>query len=123
MLVGLCLLLAVGVSYTRAEVAPVAGRVPSSVVVVGGSSGMGKALATAVVARGGRVLIASRSEEKLGRAAAEIIAQSGGNAGVHSVETRVLDASDEASVTAFADSLAPGDYDGLVVTAAGAALG
>ena len=93
---------------------------PAKVIVIGGSSGMGKALATAVVRRGGKCLIASRSADKLQRAAAEIIEQSG-TSDAESVEVRVLDASDERAVAAFADSLPPGAYDGLVVTAAGSA--
>ena len=65
------------------------------------------------------MLIASRSEDKLSRAAAEIIAKSG--ASPSHVETAVLDASDETAVRTFAATLDPNQYDGLVVTAAGAA--
>lgn len=94
--------------------------VPSSVVVVGGSSGMGKALATAVVGRGGRVMLASRSRKKLIAARAEIVATTG-CVDVLSVGTYLLDASDEADVATFAASLPAGEWDGLVVSAAGTA--
>lgn len=42
-------------------------------IVIGGSSGMGKAAAIAVVKRGGRALIVSRSEEKLQNAKCDIL--------------------------------------------------
>ena len=93
---------------------------PSSVVVVGGSSGMGKALATSVVQRGGRVLIASRSASKLKAAATEILTETG-CVDVTAVATYVVDASDEEEVAALADSLPLHEWDGLVVSAAGSA--
>ena len=77
---------------------------PSSVVVVGGSSGMGKALATSVVQRGGRVLLASRSASKLKAAATEILTETG-CVDVTAVATYVVDASDENQVVTLADSL------------------
>ena len=93
---------------------------PASVVVVGGSSGMGKALAKSVVSRGGRVLIASRSKDKLAAARTEIVSSTG-SVDVHSVQTYCLDASNEADVSDFASTLVAGEWDGLVVSAAGAA--
>ena len=54
-LLGVCLVALAGVL----------GAPPTRVIVVGGSSGMGKALAKAIVARGGSVLLISRSMEKL----------------------------------------------------------
>lgn len=93
---------------------------PSSVVVVGGSSGMGKALAKQVVSRGGRVLIASRDQQKLNAARTDII-ESTNCVDVLSVQTYCLDASNEAAVEDFAASLVAGEWDGLVVSAAGAA--
>lgn len=93
---------------------------PSSVIVVGGSSGMGKAAATSVVSRGGRVLIVSRSEEKL-QAAKATIMESTGCSDQHRVQTHCMDASDEKSVEAFAATLEHGAWDGLCVSAAGAA--
>ena len=105
------------------------GLVPQSVVVIGGSSGMGKAAAKAVVARGGRVLLASRSRAKLDAARAEILAElgradggAGAGAGGDRVALAVLDARDEAAVAAFAEgAVAEFGADGLVVTAAGSA--
>ena len=46
-------------------------------IVIGGSSGMGKAAAREVVKRGGKVLIGSRSREKLDAAAADIASSLG----------------------------------------------
>ena len=45
---------------------------PPSAIVIGGSSGMGKAAATAVASRGGSVLLASRTQAKLDSAADDI---------------------------------------------------
>ena len=49
-----------------------------NIVVVGGSSGMGKAAACSAVKRGGTALLVSRSEDKLERAAEEIRSQKNG---------------------------------------------
>ena len=46
---------------------------PFNVIIVGGSSGMGKATAVSTVKRGGNVLIVSRNEEKLISASREIL--------------------------------------------------
>jgi NAD(P)-dependent dehydrogenase (short-subunit alcohol dehydrogenase family) len=94
---------------------------------------MGKALALQVVRHGGRVLLCSRNPVKLDLARAYLMqhAQSitsssisgeslGGCAPV--VETTVVDATDEASVQALADSIAPDTWDALVVTAADKAV-
>ena len=81
---------------------------------------MGKAVAKQVVARGGRVLIASRDQERLRAARSEIV-ETTGCIDVLNVQTYCLDASDEGAVSDFADSLASGDWDGLVVSAAGSA--
>ncbi|MEL6623406.1 MAG: SDR family NAD(P)-dependent oxidoreductase, partial [Pseudomonadota bacterium] len=61
----------------------------ASVVVVGGGSGIGKAIATASAAHGADVTIASRNEEKLKAAAAEIGDR---------VQSLRVDMTDEASV-------------------------
>ena len=94
-----------------------------SAIIVGGSSGMGKACAKAIVSRGGKVLIVSRSPEKLERAAAEIrecIIDSPHNDG-DLVQTRILDASKEGDVEDFSRTLEEGEYDSLVVSCAGRA--
>jgi NAD(P)-dependent dehydrogenase (short-subunit alcohol dehydrogenase family) len=70
-------------------------------VVTGGGSGIGKAAATQLAAEGADVVIASRSADRLRRAAAEIGAASG--RGVRSV---MVDTSDEASVRAMASAAA-----------------
>ncbi|WP_035847358.1 SDR family oxidoreductase [Kitasatospora azatica] len=61
------------------------------VVVVGGSSGIGKAVAAQALAAGARVTIASRSAEKLAAAAGEL----------GDVATAVVDVTDEESVRAL----------------------
>ena len=80
---------------------------------------MGKAAAVAVASRGGSVLIASRSQEKLDSAAEEI------RLAVPNVQltTRVLDASDEMAVQAFGAELDAQEHqwDALICTAAGKA--
>jgi NAD(P)-dependent dehydrogenase (short-subunit alcohol dehydrogenase family) len=76
------------------------------IVVIGGSSGMGLAIARAAAAAGGRVVIAARDEARLSRAAAE----AGGD-----VKARCLDVTDESAVAAF--FAASGPIDHLVVTA------
>ncbi len=76
------------------------------VVVIGGSSGMGLAIARAAAGAGARVIIAARDEAKLARAAAEAGA---------GVMARRLDVTDESAVAAFFDSSEAIDH--LVVTA------
>jgi len=95
---------------------------PQAVICVGGSSGMGKAAAIAIVSRGGRVLLASRSVEKLAAARTEIVSSTGCG-DVLAVQTYVLDASDESAVADFASSAILAEFapDGMVVSAAGAA--
>ena len=88
-------------------------------IVVGGSSGMGKAAAKHVVAQGGTVTVCSRSEEKLAAAAAEI-GREGGVEGA--VTTQVLDNTDEAAVAAYFASLEECSVDALIVTALGRAV-
>lgn len=81
------------------------------VVIVGGSSGMGKATAKLAVALGATVTIASRSADKLASAAAEI----------GDVITVPLDMTDEAGVKAWAAQL--GAVDHLVISASSVAHG
>jgi NAD(P)-dependent dehydrogenase (short-subunit alcohol dehydrogenase family) len=75
------------------------------VIVVGGSSGIGLAVAKAAAAKGALVTIVSRNEDKLAQAVAEIDANA---------EFRVLDASKEDAVMAFFESIEP--FDHLVCT-------
>eukprot|EP00587_Corethron_hystrix_P008649 CAMPEP_0113298246 /NCGR_PEP_ID=MMETSP0010_2-20120614/772_1 /TAXON_ID=216773 ORGANISM="Corethron hystrix, Strain 308" /NCGR_SAMPLE_ID=MMETSP0010_2 /ASSEMBLY_ACC=CAM_ASM_000155 /LENGTH=318 /DNA_ID=CAMNT_0000151271 /DNA_START=144 /DNA_END=1100 /DNA_ORIENTATION=+ /assembly_acc=CAM_ASM_000155 len=96
---------------------------PIDVIIVGGSSGMGKALAKIVVGGGGNALIASRDSTKLDRAAIEI-RESFTHGNVGTVATAVVDIVDETSVETFSSDLSSGKYlglkewDGLAVTAA-----
>ncbi len=108
---------------------------PLNIIVIGGSSGMGKAAAIACVKRGGKALIVSRSQDKLAEAAEEIKSHapslSNRNEEDLVVETAVVDATDEDAVKAFVEErLTPPeslvenktcDWDGLVVSAAGIA--
>lgn len=82
------------------------------VVVIGGSSGIGLAVARAALAEGAKVLIASRSREKLARAKAEL----GGQAAAVS-----LDITDYAAVEKFFERI--GSIDHLVTTASGSLAG
>ncbi|MFD6159395.1 SDR family oxidoreductase [Nocardia sp. NPDC060256] len=79
------------------------------VVIVGGSSGMGLALADAVVAAGGEVIIASRSAERL--AAAERTLSDGPG----KVRSIVVDITDEADIERLFTEVGPVDH---VVTTA-----
>lgn len=104
---------------------------PINAIIVGGSSGMGKAVAKSVVSRGGKVLIASRSIEKLKQAACEIRSHAPATnddaANEDVVEIAVLDASDENAVKDFSERLTQDEngvaapYHGLVVSCAGRA--
>lgn len=85
----------------------------AKVLVIGGSSGMGKAAAAACIAAGYEVTIAGRSKEKLAAAAAVI----GG--GVSSVE---LDVTDSSATEAVFAAIPAGTYKHLVVTM-GASVG
>lgn len=92
--------------------------VAPNVIVVGGSSGMGKACALRTIQQGGRVLLCSRSEEKLKRAKTELLES------IPTADIRIasLDATKEDDVHAFAASLQEQDcWDGLVISAAGRA--
>jgi NAD(P)-dependent dehydrogenase (short-subunit alcohol dehydrogenase family) len=78
-----------------------------TVLIVGGSSGIGAAAAKAFAALGADVTIASRSQAKLDAVAADIGAQ---------VRTAVVDTTDEASVDAFFSNA--GRFDHVVISAA-----
>ena len=83
-----------------------------SVLVIGGSSGMGRAIASAAAAEGARVTIASRNADKLEAAAAAI---------GHGTRTRQLDVTDESAVEHVVDEARQlfGRIDGLVSVAGG----
>ncbi len=76
------------------------------VLVVGGSSGIGEGAAKASAELGAKVMIASRSEEKLKAAAARI---------GHGCETASIDIRDDASVDAF--FARAGAFDHVVMSA------
>ena len=109
---------------------------PMNIIVIGGSSGMGKAAAIACVKRGGKALLVSRSKDKLAKAAEEVRSYAPSEASSVKdllVETAVLDATDEDAVKKFvAETIArseenasdlhtSSDWDALVVSAAGKA--
>ncbi|MFF3504248.1 SDR family oxidoreductase [Streptomyces sp. NPDC003247] len=81
------------------------------VVVIGGSSGIGKAVARRAAAAGAQVVVGSRSLDKLEQTAKEI----------DGITTGVVDVTDEESVRAFFDSL--GSLDHLVVCPGDMAVG
>ena len=76
-----------------------------TVVVIGGSSGMGYAVAEGAVAEGARVVIGSSSKARVDAAVQRLGAGPSGN---------VVDVQDEASVAAFFSALAA--FDHLVFT-------
>ena len=82
------------------------------IVVIGGSSGMGLATAKAAAAEGARVIIASRSEEKLRQAKAQVQG---------SVEGFTLNVMEEGSVKAFFEKV--GEFDHLTTPGSEAVLG
>ena len=83
-----------------------------TVVIVGGTSGIGLASAAACSAAGARVVIAGRSEQRLDAARRAVEGP---------IEARRLDMTDDASIEALFGELGPLDH--LVITASGAALG
>lgn len=82
------------------------------ILVVGGASGIGRATAEMAVQLGAHVLLASRSEEKLARAAQAI---------GHGTTYYPVDMTDEAAVKAWAAALPEIDY--LVISASSATHG
>lgn len=78
---------------------------------------MGKAAALQTIEHGGRVLLVSRSEDKLQRAKAELLSK----VPKADISTETLDATNEAAVKNFADCLDMGTWNGLVISAAGRA--
>jgi NAD(P)-dependent dehydrogenase (short-subunit alcohol dehydrogenase family) len=118
---------------TFISVTPVRGELPISiknVIVVGGSSGMGKAAALATVQRGGTVMLVGRTESKLSRAKEQLLEQKPDA----TIFTRVCDVSDESAVEQLAKEIEESSaedeenngarrvaWNGLVVSAAGKA--
>jgi NAD(P)-dependent dehydrogenase (short-subunit alcohol dehydrogenase family) len=78
---------------------------------------MGKAAARQVVEQGGRVLLVSRSEEKLQRAKEELLSR----VPKADVTLATVDATKEEAVREFAAALDAQTWDGLVMSAAGKA--
>jgi NAD(P)-dependent dehydrogenase (short-subunit alcohol dehydrogenase family) len=82
------------------------------VVIIGGSSGMGYAVAEGAVAEGATVVVASSDKVKVETAATRL---------GPSASARVLDVRDEVHVAAFFDAVGP--FDHLVFTAGEAGMG
>ncbi len=80
------------------------------VCVIGGTAGMGRAIAVAAIQAGARVSIGGRSQEKCEKAAREI-----------SATGRAIDISVEESVRTFFESM--GEIDHLVISASGVRTG
>lgn len=89
-------------------------QVAKPVLVIGGSSGMGKAAAKACVRAGMRVFITGRDAGRLAAAAAEV--QRDTSCLPASVETRSLDLTDTAAVEAFFAGQPDGAFSHLVCT-------
>lgn len=83
-------------------------------LIAGGSSGIGRAVAGLVMARGGEVILAARQQERLELAKKDL----GGAARVVA-----LDVTDFAGIERLAESLPPASVDHLFVTAATLAHG
>jgi len=81
-----------------------------TVCIIGGTAGMGRAVAIAALAQGARVLIGGRDSEKTSRIAGEIGATG-----------QAIDTASETSVTAFFQ--AAGEIDHLVITASSVSTG
>lgn len=114
----MAVLFALTLVHIKASTFSSASLVPANVILVGGSSGMGKAAALEVLKHGGKCLLVSRSLQKLERAQAELQAKV---PDAPAVEIKALDVSNEQEVELFSKSLPEGVYDGLVVSAAGKA--
>lgn len=82
---------------------------------------MGKAAALEALRNGGRVLLCSRNQPKLD-SAREYLLREVESALPESVQTRVVDATNEGSVQAFAGALEVNVWDALVLTAADRAI-
>jgi NAD(P)-dependent dehydrogenase (short-subunit alcohol dehydrogenase family) len=86
---------------------PMAPLLDKKVVIIGGTSGIGFAVAKAVLAEGGHVVIGSSSADKAATAASRLDA--GGR-----VAAEVIDISSEESVKALFSKI--GSFDHLVIT-------
>ncbi len=88
-----------------------------TVVITGGGSGLGKAMALTLLRLGARVAICSRNEEKLQKAVAELRAQSGNE----EVMYAVCDVREQEQVDAALEKIRNefGDFNALINNAAG----
>ncbi|PZP46263.1 MAG: short-chain dehydrogenase [Pseudopedobacter saltans] len=75
-----------------------------TLVVIGGTSGIGKQVAINAAKLGAKLILSGRTEEKLNTVSEELIIQG------FSVETRILDAHNRDQLNHFFDSLPPFDY-------------
>jgi len=83
-------------------------------VIFGGSDGMGKASAAAIIGLGGKVILVARNDEKLSAAKTELLTQSGCNEAL--VEVEVCDCLSVPAVEAFFTKREEGSLNHLVVT-------
>jgi NAD(P)-dependent dehydrogenase (short-subunit alcohol dehydrogenase family) len=90
-------------------------------VVVGGSHGIGEAVAASLAGRGAKVLITGRSQERLDAAADRVRKSEHVAGGEVAVEAHQLDATDAAAVAGFFGRLGP--FDHLVLAASPGAVG
>ena len=86
-------------------------------VVGGGSKGLGRGIAEALVAEGGRVLLLSRNEESLNRAVADL------GPAARGVAADMADAGTAEQVASEVDAAFGGRLDGVVINAGGPPAG
>ena len=89
-------------------------QVAKPVLLIGGSSGMGKAAAKACVRAGMRVALTGRDTGRLAAAAAEVVSDT--SCSPASVETHSLDMTNTEAVEAFFGAQADGAFSHLVCT-------
>jgi 3-dehydrosphinganine reductase len=93
---------------------------PSHVIVSGGSSGIGLAVAKKLARAGYNISILARDRKRMKLACGDIRAAAGGAVGIH---TEIVDVTDEGAVAAAVDSaIAEFGPPALVVTSAGIVL-
>ncbi len=87
-----------------------------TILITGGGSGLGLSMAEGLLKLGAQVVIASRNQDKLDKAAESLRSKTGGKVLVYSVDVRDADAVDRMVADIFSKT---GHLDGLINNAAG----
>jgi NAD(P)-dependent dehydrogenase (short-subunit alcohol dehydrogenase family) len=87
-----------------------------TVVILGGSAGMGKACAASVLARGGNVWLLARTPSRLEAAAASLAEACGISDSAERIRTHAMDGESEEDVAAFFEGIEAGSIHHLVAT-------